>query len=77
VGLSLIKAVGLSCATDSADEYVRIAKEYAADLRWLSDLRKDLRRRMTSSPLCDRAAFTSRFGSALRQMWTTYCSAPN
>lgn len=75
VGLSLLNAIGhKDLAANTPDECIRIATELAGDARRLHDLRTTLRQRMTGSPLCDRVAFASRFGGALRQMWTSYCS---
>ncbi len=61
-------------AASSADDYVRIAAELAADPARRAALRADLRPRMTASPLTDGAKFTPGLEAAYRQMWRRWCA---
>lgn len=78
VGLSLLSAVGVPelCAGESAwtdhDQYVRLCVELVRDHARLANYRATLRERMRTSPLCDEAAFASRFAGAVRHMWREY-----
>ncbi len=74
VGLSLLTAVGLpELAARDADAFIRTAAALANDPSRLATLRSSLRQRMASSALCDRAAFTRRFGDCLRSIWRSHC----
>lgn len=81
VGLSLLSAVGVPelCAPESAwtnqAEYVERCVSLARDHARLANYRATLRERMRASPLCDEAAFASRFAGAMRTMWRQYCAA--
>ena len=55
------------------DDYVRLARAYAADLPRLAALRAGLRERIEASPLMDAPAFARNFEAALRQMWRMWC----
>jgi protein O-GlcNAc transferase len=76
VGLSLLSAIGLGeLAAATEDDYIRVAATLANDPPRLASLKQDLRHRMSTSVLCDRAGFAAKFGGALRSMWHTYCRA--
>lgn len=55
------------------DEYVQLALQLASDVTALSNLRMDLRRLMSKSPLCDGSKFTLGLESSYRNMWRRYC----
>jgi predicted O-linked N-acetylglucosamine transferase (SPINDLY family) len=77
VGVSLIETVGLSALiAHSEDQYVSITSALAKDSSRRAELRRTLRDRMRSSPLCDAPAYTRRLESAYRSMWTAWCSTP-
>jgi predicted O-linked N-acetylglucosamine transferase (SPINDLY family) len=72
--LGFLRAIGMpELAASSADEYVRIATELAADQPRLADLRRTLRRQMAASPLCDAYVFTRNLEAAYRTMWENWC----
>jgi predicted O-linked N-acetylglucosamine transferase (SPINDLY family) len=55
------------------DDYVRRAAGFAANPVALSGLRRDLRRRLIASPLCDAPRFARNLETALRGMWLRWC----
>lgn len=61
VGLSLLTAIGLEgdWAAASRQEYIDIAKHWAAQPQALAELRRRLRADMLASPLCDVTTFMS------------------
>ena len=61
-------------SASSADDYVRIAMELAADPARRAELRRTLRPRMAASPLTDGARFTPGLEAAYRQMWRRWCA---
>jgi protein O-GlcNAc transferase len=58
----------------SVDEYVQIARNLAADVQRLQEIRSTLRARMEASPLMDAARFARNIESAYREMWRTWCA---
>ena len=75
VGASLLTCVGLpSWIARTDDEYVDIAKRYAADSKALATLRSNLRARVQASELCNAPAFAKKFEAAIRQMWSAWAS---
>lgn len=73
--LSMLSNLGLAdWATDSPQEYVRIAIEKAADLPRLAELRSTLRQRVEESPLGDCARFARNMETAYRRMWLNWCA---
>jgi len=75
VGASLLTRVGLSeLIATSAEDYVRIAVDLAADTHRLSVLRESLRERLEQSSLHDEIGFTRTLEHTLRQMWKIWCT---
>jgi predicted O-linked N-acetylglucosamine transferase (SPINDLY family) len=86
VGKTVVGRAGLSQATNlgltelvahGEEEFVSIAAKLARDLPGLAALRRGLRERMLSSPLCDAKGFTRGIEQAYRQMWQTWCAKGN
>lgn len=74
VGTSLLTAAGhADWIAASPDEYVRIARELAADPARLRAARAQLRDELRRSPLLDHAGQARRFADALRQCWAAWC----
>lgn len=71
----ILRAIDLSelCAADEAD-FARIAAALAEDSVRLRQLRTDLRRRMTESPLMRPGALAGEVESALRSAWCGWCA---
>lgn len=63
-----------SLIASSPDEYVRIARNLARDIGALAEIRKTMRNRMLSSPLCDGKGFTVSLEQAYRDVWRRWCS---
>ena len=73
-GVSILSNIGVpELIADSHEKYVRLARELAADLPRLCDLRSTLRQRMQQSPLMDGRRFASNVEAAYRRMWRTWC----
>jgi protein O-GlcNAc transferase len=72
-GLSQLTNLGLSelVARDD-EEFVKIAAEWAGDVRRLAELRRGLRQRLLDSPLGDAHRFTRNIESAYRAMWKAW-----
>jgi protein O-GlcNAc transferase len=71
VGASLLHAIGKDhWVAGTADDYVRIAREFAADRARLADEAEGLRNALRASPLFDYAGQAALFGAALRACWT-------
>lgn len=74
-GAALLTIVGLeSLIADSADDYVRLAADLAADLGRLESLRFSLRERFLAT-LGNARRFTQTLEAAYRDMWRTWCSS--
>jgi predicted O-linked N-acetylglucosamine transferase (SPINDLY family) len=75
VGISLLTNLGLpELLAQSAEEYVSIAADLAANPSRLRNLRANLRTLMKSSPLGDEPRFAKDVETAYRQMWRTWCA---
>jgi predicted O-linked N-acetylglucosamine transferase (SPINDLY family) len=75
-GLSILSRVGLAeLAVDSVDAYVQMAIELASDVERLTQLRRELRDRMSASPLMDAPAFARDVERLYRQMWIDWVAA--
>jgi predicted O-linked N-acetylglucosamine transferase (SPINDLY family) len=72
--MSHIAAVGLrELIAENREEYLNIAVELARDLPKLSGLRAGLREKMTGT-ICDARRFTRHLESAMRKIWTSWCT---
>jgi predicted O-linked N-acetylglucosamine transferase (SPINDLY family) len=73
-GVSILSNIGLGeLIGQSVEQYVEIAKNLAADLPRLAELRRGLRDRMRQSPLMDGERFARDVETAYRQMWRRWC----
>ncbi|MGD0464719.1 MAG: tetratricopeptide repeat protein [Tepidisphaeraceae bacterium] len=73
-GLSILSNIGLpELVAATADQYVQIAADLAADPDRLTRLRSELRQRMATSPLMDAAQFAKDIEQAYRTMWQQWC----
>ena len=69
-GRSFLSLIGLTeLVADTVGEYIRISVRLADDLPRLAQLRSEIRRRMSASPLCDGVGFTRNLEKALHDMW--------
>ncbi len=74
VGVSLLTNLGLpELIAQTPADYVRIARDLAADRPRLSALRAGLRERLRASPLMDAARFTRNLEAAYRKIWREWC----
>jgi protein O-GlcNAc transferase len=74
-GWGILSTVGLpELVANSADRFVEIAVELAADRPRLVDFRRNLRRRIESSPLMDAGRFARNVEAAYREMWRNWCA---
>ncbi|MGA3067200.1 MAG: hypothetical protein ABSF29_10170, partial [Tepidisphaeraceae bacterium] len=62
-------------AAETDDRFIQIAKDLAADLPRLTDLRATLRPRMEKSPLMDPQRFAKNMESTYRDLWRIWCRA--
>ena len=83
VGTTVVGRAGLSQAMNlglpelvarTAEEYLKLAADFAADLPRLAELRQSLRSRMEASPLMDAAGFTRDLEAGYRAMWRQWCA---
>jgi len=75
VGLSLLTAVGhAEWAAENEDAYTEKAVALALDRSLRRQLRESLRNEVSGSILCQHKEQAARFESALRQIWTEWCS---
>jgi predicted O-linked N-acetylglucosamine transferase (SPINDLY family) len=71
---SMMNSVGLpEFVAQSQDEYLEIAKHWAADIEGLAEIRRNLRPKMQASPLMDGARVTRDLEEKLRQVWQDWC----
>lgn len=74
VGASLLSAIGRTeWIAGNEEDYVRIARDLAADRPRLRSESLGLRRALRQSPLLDHAGQARRFGDALRACWAHWC----
>jgi len=59
--------------TSSEDEYLRLAVTLADRTDYLAEIRKGLRQRMLTSPLCDGAGFARNLERVYRDAWKQWC----
>ena len=75
-GVSVMQNLGLpELIAQTPDDYVRIAKDLAADLDRLANLRATLRERMRAAPLTDAPRFAKNLSAAFRAIWTNWCES--
>jgi protein O-GlcNAc transferase len=68
--IGFLEALGLGeCVATSRDDYISRAIALGAGTAHLNVLRRTMRPRMASSPLCDGPRFTRGLEEAFRQMW--------
>ena len=74
VGAAIVSAAGLSdWVAANEDEYVAIAKRFAADPAALAKLRATLRPSLATSPLGDSVQYCRAVEDAYRTMWRRWC----
>ena len=74
-GVTHLAQVGLShLVAASMDAYVEIAARLALDTTALEGLRRGLRERVRTSPLCDAPAYARSVERAYREMWRRWCA---
>lgn len=77
VGVSLLQAIGHpEWIANSAEAYIQLATDLAADRARLAAWRTGLRDELARSPLLDHAGQAQRFASALRNCWVAWCARP-
>jgi predicted O-linked N-acetylglucosamine transferase (SPINDLY family) len=75
VGASLLSRIGMyDWISESQEQYLDKAVEYAKNSRQLVTLRKEMRSRMQASTLCDGPGFARDMEQAYRFMWTEWCN---
>jgi len=75
VGASLLTQIGRGdWIADDADAFVRIAAALARDRPALAAIRRDLRRRMSASPLCDGTRLARQIEALCRDIWSRVVS---
>jgi predicted O-linked N-acetylglucosamine transferase (SPINDLY family) len=71
---SVLTHVGLSeLITNSPQEYLNLAVEWASDLDRLGRVRSTLREKMANSPLCNGSKVAGSIEEAYREMWNRWC----
>ncbi len=74
MGVSMLTSVGLTeFIAQTTDEYVAIAKRFAADIPRLAEIRRKVRPTMQTSPLMDGELVTHDLETALRRVWGEWC----
>jgi predicted O-linked N-acetylglucosamine transferase (SPINDLY family) len=73
-GWSLVSNLNLKeLAAQTPEEFSRIAVDLAKDTGRLSELRRGLRERMRTSPLCDGRRFVRNVEAVYRREWRRWC----
>jgi predicted O-linked N-acetylglucosamine transferase (SPINDLY family) len=73
-GSTLLSHVGLDhLVTRSEEQYVEIAAGLIRDARGLAAVRRELRRRLESSPIMDAPQFASDLEAVFRTAWRAWC----
>jgi protein O-GlcNAc transferase len=73
LGFSILSTLGLNeLIAFSKDEYIDKVLGLAADIEGLSALRRSLRDRLRTSPLCDSIKFTAHLEILYRNMWVDW-----
>lgn len=75
VGVDLLTRIGLvELVAENVKHYREIVLNLARDPRQIASLRASMRRRMSTSPLCNGAAFARSVEDAYRTMWRGWCA---
>ena len=75
MGLNILKGAGLELFSASTpEEYLAKACSFADQLESLGQIRRSLRSRMLSSPLCEPPRLAREMEVAFRQMWQHWCA---
>ena len=74
-GVSILSNLGLpELIAQTPEQYLSSARDLAADLPRLAQLRRELRPRMRDSILMDAPRFAAEMEAAYRQMWVNWCA---
>ena len=74
VGRVILSHMELSAfAADTVDDYVRKARDAAADWPALSAIRQGLREKLLNSTMCNHARYAREMEDAFRWMWRQWC----
>jgi predicted O-linked N-acetylglucosamine transferase (SPINDLY family) len=74
MGLNILTTAGLGdLVADSTDRYIALAAELAADPARLADLRRNMRQRLTNSPMMKAQDFTRSLEALYREAWKRWC----
>jgi predicted O-linked N-acetylglucosamine transferase (SPINDLY family) len=77
VGVSLLSQIGIAeLISETTETYVDKAIDLARDLERLQNLRKELRTRVSRSPLTDAQRFVGSLEKAYRLIWKRWCKNP-
>jgi len=75
VGVSILSQLGLEeLIAEDTENYIKLAIQLAQNPEKQALYNKNLRHRMSDSPLCDSAGFTRRIEGTYQQMWQKWCS---
>jgi len=75
---SILHHAGLDeLIAETPEDYVAAARDLAADIPRLIELRAGLRDKVASSPLCAAPAYARNVEAAFREMWRWWCGKPN
>ena len=76
VGASIMNQIGLRelLVAENEKKYIKIAVSLANNINKLSEIRKNLRKTMLNSPLCDAQSFANKIEKAYLKMWEKYVS---
>jgi protein O-GlcNAc transferase len=76
VGASILNAIGMGMYVASTPEqYLQVAENLASSMSELSTLRKELRTRLTDSPLMQEARFVGDLESSYALMWKSFAAS--
>jgi predicted O-linked N-acetylglucosamine transferase (SPINDLY family) len=74
---SVLTSLGLDeWVAAGEDDYVRIARQLAADEARRQELRTEMRSRLLNSPLSDGVGFTRGLEGVYRRLWQRWCATP-
>src|SRR6201999_2359000 len=60
---------------ENDEQFLELGRQWASDLSSLQQIRRELRDRMSASPLMDGKKFTRNMEAAFRQMWLKWTSS--